>query len=335
MEGLESDADRTVRGLSGGMKRRLEIVRGMLHGPRVLFLDEPTLGLDVSARATIRDALRTLRSERSVTLFLTTHDMDEAATLCDRIAIVDRGRVVVEGAPDELTAVRCTPLLTVRRGRDQRPRRWRESLASRRNPRDGGTRRASSRARNAHPPALLDAAREHEVYDVGCIGRRWRVFCTTRASLRGGRLHAQTVAVSAPRDESKTPSRSCIASGYRFSTARTGSANLRSPRGRRLHRLWPRFRRAVAHRNGYARISRREPRVVAGSGSRWRNDADHGSRGGFLRVVFGGAGLACGIVVGRSSPARSRLCCSCSCWLHCSPRSPGCGSRIPWPRCSL
>jgi ABC-2 type transport system ATP-binding protein len=104
LAGLAGDADRPVRGFSGGMKRRLELVRGLLHRPRVLFLDEPTLGLDVAARAGIWEELRRLRRTGDVTLFLTTHSMEEADSLCDVLAIVDRGRVVVEGPPERLKA---------------------------------------------------------------------------------------------------------------------------------------------------------------------------------------------------------------------------------------
>jgi ABC-2 type transport system ATP-binding protein len=100
--GLEADADRPVRGFSGGMKRRLEVVRGLLHSPRVLFLDEPTLGLDVAARAAVWERLRALREAGDVTLLLTTHSMEEADALCDEIAIVDRGRVVAQGTPEAL-----------------------------------------------------------------------------------------------------------------------------------------------------------------------------------------------------------------------------------------
>jgi ABC-2 type transport system ATP-binding protein len=102
LAGLEGDADRPVRGFSGGMKRRLELVRGLLHHPRILFLDEPTLGLDVAARAGIWEELRRLRRSGDVTLFLTTHSMEEADALCDCLAIVDHGRVVAEGPPEVL-----------------------------------------------------------------------------------------------------------------------------------------------------------------------------------------------------------------------------------------
>jgi len=80
-----------VRKLSGGLRRRVEIARGLLHRPGVLFLDEPTAGLDVAARAVIWDELRALRRSGETTLFLTTHSMEEADALCDAIAIVDAG----------------------------------------------------------------------------------------------------------------------------------------------------------------------------------------------------------------------------------------------------
>jgi len=82
-----------VRKLSGGLRRRVEIARGLLHRPGVLFLDEPTTGLDVAARARIWDELRALRRSGETTLFLTTHSMEEADALCDAIAIVDAGRI--------------------------------------------------------------------------------------------------------------------------------------------------------------------------------------------------------------------------------------------------
>jgi len=100
--GLEEDAARRTRGFSGGMKRRLEIARGLLHRPRVLFLDEPTLGLDVVSRAAIWEHLRALRAAGDTTIFLTTHYMEEADRICDAVAIVDRGKVVAVGAPEDL-----------------------------------------------------------------------------------------------------------------------------------------------------------------------------------------------------------------------------------------
>jgi ABC-2 type transport system ATP-binding protein len=88
---------------SGGMKRRLEIARGLLHSPRVLFLDEPTVGLDPQTRSSIWAYIRELREREDITIFLTTHYMDEAEA-CDRIAIMDDGRIVVEDTPEALKA---------------------------------------------------------------------------------------------------------------------------------------------------------------------------------------------------------------------------------------
>ncbi len=102
--GLSERADEPVRRLSGGLRRRLEIARGLLHEPQVLFLDEPTLGLDVAARAAVWDHLRRLAGRDGTTIFLTTHSMEEADTLCEEIAIVDRGRRVAAGAPEALKA---------------------------------------------------------------------------------------------------------------------------------------------------------------------------------------------------------------------------------------
>jgi ABC-2 type transport system ATP-binding protein len=99
---LEEAANRRVSTYSGGMKRRLELARGLMTEPEVLFLDEPTLGLDPQNRANIWDYLRNLKEQRGLTLLLTTHYMDEAEHLADRVGIIDRGRIVVEGTPREL-----------------------------------------------------------------------------------------------------------------------------------------------------------------------------------------------------------------------------------------
>jgi ABC-2 type transport system ATP-binding protein len=90
-----------IKTFSGGMKRRLEIARGLLHYPRVLFLDEPTLGLDPQTRNTIWDFINTLRQKEKITVFMTTHYMEEAEN-CDRIAIIDHGRIIAEGTPSQL-----------------------------------------------------------------------------------------------------------------------------------------------------------------------------------------------------------------------------------------
>jgi len=90
-----------VRTFSGGMKRRLEIARGLLHNPRVLFLDEPTLGLDPQTRNSIWEHIRALRKQSKLTIFLTTHYMDEAEN-CDRITVIDQGHIIAMDTPDKL-----------------------------------------------------------------------------------------------------------------------------------------------------------------------------------------------------------------------------------------
>jgi lipooligosaccharide transport system ATP-binding protein len=100
---LEARGRADVRELSGGMRRRLLIARALVGRPELVVLDEPSTGLDPQARLGVWDALDALRAE-GVTLLLTTHYMEEAARLCDLLAIMDRGRVVAQGTPDELTA---------------------------------------------------------------------------------------------------------------------------------------------------------------------------------------------------------------------------------------
>jgi ABC-2 type transport system ATP-binding protein len=103
MVGLWERRGHLVNTFSGGMKRRLEIARGLLHSPRVLFLDEPTVGLDPQTRSLIWNYIRELKSRQDITIFLTTHYMDEAE-YCDRIAIMDQGRIIVLDTPEALKA---------------------------------------------------------------------------------------------------------------------------------------------------------------------------------------------------------------------------------------
>lgn len=91
-----------VKEFSGGMKRRLEIARGFLHTPKILFLDEPTLGLDPQSRNQLWTHVKNLNKTEGVTVFLTTHYMDEAERVADRLAIIDHGKIVAQGSPDEL-----------------------------------------------------------------------------------------------------------------------------------------------------------------------------------------------------------------------------------------
>lgn len=99
---LEDSAGRIVKTYSGGMKKRLELAEGLVHRPKILFLDEPTLGLDVQTRASIWEHVRKLKDETNMTIFLTTHYLEEADNLCDRIAIIDHGDIVALDTPDGL-----------------------------------------------------------------------------------------------------------------------------------------------------------------------------------------------------------------------------------------
>ncbi len=94
--------DKNVETYSGGMRRRLELACGLINRPKVLFLDEPTLGLDVQTRTATWDYIRKLKKEYGMTLFMTTHYLEEADSLCDRIAIIDHGKIVVVGTPEDL-----------------------------------------------------------------------------------------------------------------------------------------------------------------------------------------------------------------------------------------
>lgn len=99
--GLTEKADKAVRTYSGGMKRRVNLMVGLLHGPRILFLDEPTVGIDVQSRAMINAYLQKLNAN-GTTIIYTSHHMDEAERMCDGIGIIDRGKLIVEGSPKEL-----------------------------------------------------------------------------------------------------------------------------------------------------------------------------------------------------------------------------------------
>ncbi len=99
---LTDRKDDMVKKYSGGMRRRLELARGLMHHPEILFLDEPTLGLDPQTREHIWEYVRRLATEKKITIIITTHYMDEADRLCDRLAIIDRGKIAVLGPPDVL-----------------------------------------------------------------------------------------------------------------------------------------------------------------------------------------------------------------------------------------
>jgi ABC-2 type transport system ATP-binding protein len=118
MVALSDRRSDTVAKFSGGMKRRLEIARGLVHAPQVLFLDEPTIGLDPQTRAAIWDYLHDLRQHTEITVFVTTHYMDEAEH-CDRIAIMDHGEIVVEDTPEALKSSIGTDRIALRTEDDE------------------------------------------------------------------------------------------------------------------------------------------------------------------------------------------------------------------------
>jgi ABC-2 type transport system ATP-binding protein len=121
--GLSDAADRKVQGYSGGMKRRLDLALALVHEPRVLFLDEPTTGLDPQSRTALWDEVSRLRRDAGVTVFLTTQYLEEADVLADRVGIIDHGKIVAEGTPAELKAEIGRPSVHAIPERDEdRPR---------------------------------------------------------------------------------------------------------------------------------------------------------------------------------------------------------------------
>ncbi|MCF6744795.1 ATP-binding cassette domain-containing protein [Blastococcus sp. KM273128] len=105
--------ERQPKAMSGGQRRRLDIAVGLIHVPELVFLDEPTTGLDPQARANLWEHIRGLREDRGTTVFLTTHYLDEADALCDRIMVIDHGAIVAEGTPDQLKSQVGGDVLTV------------------------------------------------------------------------------------------------------------------------------------------------------------------------------------------------------------------------------
>src|SRR3954463_14061081 len=110
---LEGLWDRKPKAMSGGQRRRLDIAMGLVHQPGLLFLDEPTTGLDPQARANLWQHISALRQERGTTVFLTSHYLDEADALCDRILVIDHGSIVASGTPDQLKSGVGGDVLTV------------------------------------------------------------------------------------------------------------------------------------------------------------------------------------------------------------------------------
>jgi len=119
--GLTEAADRKIKGYSGGMKRRLDLALALVHRPRVLFLDEPTTGLDIQSRTALWSEVGRLAKEEGVTVFLTTQYLEEADVLADRVGIIDHGRIVAEGTPEQLKSdIACSTVEAVPSSPEQR-----------------------------------------------------------------------------------------------------------------------------------------------------------------------------------------------------------------------
>jgi ABC-2 type transport system ATP-binding protein len=115
---LTERADDIVRDYSGGMRKRLDLALGLIHQPRLLIMDEPTLGLDIQTRRRLWEYVRTLRDERGLTILLTTHYLDEADQLCDRVGIIDHGQIVALGPPSELKSALAGDVVTLSLGEE-------------------------------------------------------------------------------------------------------------------------------------------------------------------------------------------------------------------------
>jgi ABC-2 type transport system ATP-binding protein len=153
---LSDRAGALVSTFSGGMKRRLEIARGILHAPEVLFLDEPTQGLDPQTRANVWDHLGTIRATTGLTIFMTTHYMEEAE-FCDRIAIIDHGTIVALGTPDELKAQVGGDVVVVSTGDDAQAAREIEAKLGVTTVQDGDTLRVEVQDGAQFVPRLVTA----------------------------------------------------------------------------------------------------------------------------------------------------------------------------------
>ena len=160
---LSAWADKPVKQLSGGMRRRVEIARGLVHEPRIFFLDEPTTGLDPVSRTGVWEMLRRIKAERNLTIVMTTHYMDEADKLCDRIAIVDHGKLIALDSPLTLKAA-VAAASTLEVSFSTMPAGWEERLAQLpgvdRVHREGSVARLTSHEGPATTMAVLTAAAE-------------------------------------------------------------------------------------------------------------------------------------------------------------------------------
>jgi ABC-2 type transport system ATP-binding protein len=163
--GLTQAADRKVRTYSGGMKRRLDLALALVHEPRILFLDEPTTGLDPQSRSALWDEVQRLASDSGVTVFLTTQYLEEADVLADRIGIIDHGRIVAEGTPDALKAEISRPTVEVTPAAHEDLGRTREVLAAFGEPANSSPKGAAVRLSTGEAQ-LADVVRRLDAEDI-------------------------------------------------------------------------------------------------------------------------------------------------------------------------
>jgi ABC-2 type transport system ATP-binding protein len=163
--GLTQAAGRKVGGYSGGMKRRLDLALALVHEPRILFLDEPTTGLDPQSRSALWDEVQRLASESGVTVFLTTQYLEEADVLADRIGIIDHGKIVAEGSPEDLKAEISRPSVEVIPAEPDDLPRLREVLARFGEMADSSPKGAAARL-NGGEAQLADVVRALDAEDI-------------------------------------------------------------------------------------------------------------------------------------------------------------------------
>ena len=232
--GLAEAADRKVKGYSGGMKRRLDLALALVHRPRLLFLDEPTTGLDPQSRTALWDEVARLAREDGVTVFLTTQYLEEADVLANRVGIIDHGHIVAEGTPPQLKAqigrptVEAEPADGVDRARIEAAlARFGESRRRRAQGRRRPPERRSHRPRGRRPRPRRRRARGREPDAARTVARR-RLPRQDRPLARGRRRAERERRRARPRERGREPGRRARARGR--SRARRASRRARSRR---------------------------------------------------------------------------------------------------------
>jgi len=192
--GLKEAAERRVGTYSGGMRRRLDLASALIHDPQILFLDEPTAGLDPASRQSIWDEVNRLNREHGITVFLTTQYLEEADRLAARVAIIDRGRIVAEGSPEELKASIGSDIVTVSvpKGKVKAARTALESLDNLKEIQTDGTQLTLFVAGGSNTVARVVRRLDREKIDVGSITVTSPTLDEVFLRLTGSRLEGTT-----------------------------------------------------------------------------------------------------------------------------------------------